>query len=78
MNTILKEENNNIFKDISEMSKKSKRHILLIGDMNCKEIDWETSTTNIADKSHHSNQFLDITKDCFLEQAVSKETRLSG
>ena len=48
-------------------------NVLIAGDFNCKEIDWENE---IAPKEkHHLSHFINVLQDCYLYQHVTEPTR---
>ena len=55
-------------------SKNPRSRILLFGDFNYPEIDWNNHFT-CTDDSHPAYQFLDTIDDCFLVQCIDKPTR---
>ena len=48
--------------------------ILIIGDFNYPDINWESHLSN-TNEEHPASQFLKLTDDCFLTQHVNKSTR---
>ena len=66
---------NQLLRETSSSS--SYRHVILIGDMNYRNIDWKngTNTSSSMDKHFH---FVETTKDCFLVQHVDQPTRGRG
>ena len=48
--------------------------ILIIGDFNYPDINWENHLSN-TDEEHPVSRFLKLTDDCFLTQHVNKSTR---
>ena len=48
--------------------------ILIIGDLNHPDINWENHLSN-TDEEHPASRFLKLTDDCFLTQHVNKSTR---
>ena len=49
-------------------------HILITGDFNFPNIDWETASSQYPE-SHPSNLFLETLHDCFFTQHIKKPTR---
>ena len=49
-------------------------HIVIVGDFNRREIDWETLTSSNA----HDLDFIEAVKDSFLTQHVDQPTRGRG
>lgn len=52
-------------------------HILICGDFNMPEIDWEKETTSTSEQ-HVAYTFLECTKDCYLVQHVREPTHYRG
>ena len=48
-----------------------------MGDFNFKEIDWERNSTNVG-SNHLTTKFLEMVRDTYLSQHVTKETRCRG
>jgi endonuclease/exonuclease/phosphatase family metal-dependent hydrolase len=48
-----------------------------MGDFNFKEIDWERNSTNVG-SNHLTTKFLEMVRDTYLSQHVTKETRFRG
>jgi endonuclease/exonuclease/phosphatase family metal-dependent hydrolase len=65
---------NDLIKSVTKPSEAS--HVLIMGDFNYPNINWETWTT----VTHHSSEykFVETIKDGFLFQHVSKPTRFRG
>ena len=53
-------------------------HLVLMGDINLKNIDWENMFCSIDNPDDYSNQFLDTLRDAFLFQHVTEPTRQRG
>ena len=60
-----------LFRKASSMSFS---HLLIVGDLNLPQIDWETESSS-APPSHCSHSFIDTVHDCFLHQHVHCPTR---
>ena len=58
------ENNQKIWITIKKTTEKYKENILIVGDFNCKEIEWKTSTTNIANVNNVNNLLLDTIREC--------------
>lgn len=71
------ENNNNFNKLISQVNDKHYKHILLAGDMNYPNIDWNliSNKTREMDKEY---KFVEAIKDGFLTQHVDRPTRGRG
>ena len=62
----------NFLKDIT--SKNRHQHILLMGDFNYPEINWESHHANTSD-IHPAFLFLEAVNDCYLSQHIQDPTR---
>ena len=49
-------------------------HVLIMGDFNFKEIDWDNQSVNASD-NHPATKFFDISQDLYLVQHVRMPTR---
>ena len=74
------ENNQKVWSIIKKATEKYKENVLIVGDFNCKEIDWKTSTTNIANVNNVNNLLLDIIRECYmyLHQSIEENTRARG
>ena len=72
------ENNQKIWNTIKKITEKYKENVLIVGDFNCKEIDWKTSTTNIANVNNVNNLLLDTIRECYLHQSIEENTRARG
>ena len=61
-----------------ELTERYKKKLLIVGDFNCKYIDWKTGTTNIEQETNPNNCLLKTCRDCYLEQIVDQNTRARG
>jgi len=52
---------------------KTNRFVLLMGDFNCRDINWTTLKVN-----NNGDKFLKLVMDCYLEQHVSLPTRANN
>ena len=77
-----KEENERLNNSIKEASKLSGSHLLIMGDFNHGDINWETRTSpgdfSKTDKIPPCHLFLETIRDCFLYQHVQENTRVRG
>ena len=77
-------ENNTAFvQTLLEISKMKYSHVALMGDINLKNIIWESMGTAFgycanSDPTLFDNQFLECLKDCFFFQHVTENTRQRG
>jgi len=71
------EQNTKLIRMMEEVSKMNSSHLLIMGDLNFPEIDWdnEISRTSI---DHPSQNFLECFRDCFLHQHVRQPTHYRG
>ncbi len=65
----------NLTKTLKEITELNSSHLLIMGDFNFKEINWEHYMSTVGER-HMSTQFLECIKDCFLFQHVQRPTRL--
>ncbi|MES9881396.1 MAG: reverse transcriptase domain-containing protein [Sedimenticola sp.] len=66
---------NNLTKTLKKITELNSSHLLIMGDFNFKEINWENYMTTVGEL-HMATQFLECIKDCFLFQHVQQPTRL--
>ena len=59
---------------LHEVHKSNPSHLLVTGDFNLPQIDWEMSFCSAAE-SHHAHKFLAAIQDCLLFQHVTQPTR---
>ena len=59
---------------ISEINSKGYSHILMIGDFNYRQIDWDKMTSC----DHEESQFINCIEDHYLTQHVKEPTRWRG
>ena len=76
--TISSDENNdNLNNLIQYITKKNYSHICLVGDINFKDINWESWTSPHNEESKES-KFMDTIRSCYLHQHMSIPTRRRG
>lgn len=59
---------------LGKLSSLNTAEVIIMGDFNHPDIDWETITTNRS-TSHSSQHFIDAVRDAYLHQHVSQPTR---
>lgn len=67
----------NIDRMIKEACDMKSSHLLIMGDFNYKEINWENSTTSVSE-NHPASLFLEVIRDRYLYQQVRHFTRIRG
>ena len=67
--------NETFIKDFPAIANSNTSHLLVLGDFNCKNINWEQNTSLESD-SHIATRFLNTTQDMFLYQHVGQNTRI--
>ena len=75
-----KSEDNNIKLNnlLKLVTRKNYSHVCILGDLNYRDINWATHTTNHSEESKEA-KFIEMTvRDCFLHQHVEKHTRRRG
>ena len=72
------ENNNVLWTTIKKVTERYKNKLLIVGDFNCKDIEWENGTTNIDQEGNPNNCLLKTCRDCYLEQIVDQNTRARG
>ena len=72
------EYNNDLCSLLTEATSKGFLHILIMGDFNYPEINWESWTTKSDNTERIDNKFIDTVQDNFIFQHVSKPTRWRG
>ena len=68
------ENNRSLFEALQVISGNNPSHLLILGDFNIKEIDWN-NMSSAENENHIATQFLECIKDCFLFQHVREPTR---
>jgi endonuclease/exonuclease/phosphatase family metal-dependent hydrolase len=63
---------------ISEATSKGYSHILIMGDFNYPDIDWENWNTKGYNTNSHEYNFVESIQDNFLHQHTRKPTRWRG
>ena len=58
---------------LAKASERNDAYLLICGDFNYREIDWENESSN--EKSEHCSSFLNTIQGCFLHQHVTGPTR---
>ena len=56
--------NQNLYQLLNTVNNSHFSHILIIGDFNCKEIDWKQPSTSV-NENHVSTQLIECIRDCF-------------
>ena len=59
---------------IKEVTNTKPSHLLIMGDFNMKEINWEQGDTSVSE-DHIATLFLENIRDCYLFQHVHEPTR---
>ena len=73
------EENNTaLLKALHEICNSSYSHILIMGDLNFPDIDWENWTCKINNTEDINYKFIECIRDCYLHQHVTEPTRKRG
>lgn len=67
------ENNKELFDLMKSVKDTQPSHLLIMGDFNFKEVDWNRSCTTV-NESHVLSKLLECVKDCFLFQHVSEPT----
>ena len=72
------ENNELLLNTIRKISDIKYSHLLLMGDLNMRNIDWETLTTKGNSTTDLSFRFIECLRDCYLYQHVQEPTRQRG
>ena len=64
------ENNAMLWTTLKKVAERYKKKLLIVGDFNCKYIDWKTGTTNIEQETNPNNCLLKTCRDCYREQIV--------
>jgi len=64
---------NDLRKVLLEISEFKASHILMMGDFNHPEINWENDTT-LENQAHPSSKFRETLRDCYMHQHVTQPT----
>ena len=75
---MVSENNSNLLNLINEASNKNFSHILIMGDINYPDIDWESWDTKNDKVESAEYKFIQCIQDNFLYQHVNKPTRWRG
>ena len=59
-----------LFDTIVNASNVNKDNLLLMGDFNCNEINWEDLTSHNQSIESLSNKIIETFRDCFLQQVI--------
>ena len=70
------ENNESLFKTFHEIVNKKYSHVLVFGDFNFKEINWEKNIC--LDSNNTAFNFIECIRDCFLVQHIKEPTRQRG
>lgn len=73
-----RDNNGDLLKLITEATNKQFSHVLLMGDINYPDIDWEAWNTNSDNTDTNEYKFMQCIQDNFLYQHVTKPTRWRG
>ena len=72
------ESNNRLLLDtLKQISEKNYSHLLVLGDFNLPDIDWEFWTTS-SNTDSFEKKFIECIRDCFLFQHITEYTRQRG
>ena len=72
------ENNKVLWTTIKKVTERYENKLLIVGDFNCKDIEWDNGTTNIYQEGNSNNCLLKTCRDCYLEQIVDRNTRARG
>ena len=72
------ENNELLLETIQHIYNMNYTHVLIMGDLNFRDIDWESSTTVRNNTADISFQFIECLRDCYLFQHVQEPTRQRG
>ena len=72
------ENNELLLETIQHIYNMNYTHVLIMGDLNFRDIDWESSTTVRNNTADISSQFIECLRDCYLFQHVQEPTRQRG
>ena len=72
------ENNENLLNLFNDISKSTFDNILIMGDLNIKEIDWVNIASKNSDPQHFNCRFIECVRDCYLTQHVTENTRQRG
>ena len=63
---------------IMQASNQGFSHVLIMGDFNYRNINWETKNTNRGNENSEDYKFIETMRDSFLTQHIIKPTRARG
>ena len=69
--------NKNLNRLLSIISKKNYTHRCIVGDFNYRDINWKTWSTQHGPDSKES-KFIECVRDCYLQQHIIEATRMRG
>ena len=69
------ENNEDLYRMMSNISNERYTHYLLVGDFNLPNINWKTNTPTINSTNSKEYKFIECMRDCFLFQRVETPTR---
>ena len=72
------ENNTNLINNLRQISNQNYSHLLIMGDFNLTEIDWENCSSTNKNPDNINFQFEECTKDCYLYQHITEHTRQRG
>ncbi len=72
------EDNTSLWKNIIAASERNKENLLIMGDFNCKDINWREELTAETDSQSLNNTLIETIRDCYLQQIVFENTRARG
>ena len=72
------ENNTNLINNLQQISNQNYSHLLIMGDFNLTEIDWENCSSTNKNPNNINFQFAECTKDCYLYQHITEHTRQRG
>ena len=72
------ENNEKLLDNLQQISNLNYSHLLIMGDFNLTEIDWENCSSTNKNPTNINFQFAERTKDCYLYQHITECTRQRG
>ena len=72
------ENNEKLIEVFSELTNLNNSHLLIMGDLNFKQIKWESLSTDIYNPDDINNKFVECVRDNFLFQHITEPTRQRG
>ena len=70
--------NENLLNNLNHISKLKYSHLLIMGDFNLTEIDWQNCSSINKNPDNINYQFAECIKDCYLYQHINEPTRQRG